>query len=315
MFDICDIFSQENVEKGISIEEGRNEEYRVFIGNWDSCQPVKTHVDDISDIDDIKWQLPVNYRVLADFVKNWIKSYGLDDIFKIEASKGGKKIIGYEILSENVFLDFSHGDKKDLFDIKKEPEYQTIDEYYNDVLCNIIKDDPIYRFYTLNEIRNKLETILCSFGWVSDENKLFLSRGTIIPKSENESQIIKIDFILNTLFNDENNWKIIKSYMEVARSFDNGKLPYNVVCYEKSSYFEESGIELIETTVPINNVCIEDFSVDKDILVFVFLNTQKSNNKQILFKGVYRFDVELSMKENHYSFRRQTSSYVIKLSM
>ena len=92
-------------------------------------------------------------------------------------------------------------------------------------------------------------------------------------------------------------------------------LPYNVVCYEKPSYIEEREWLLIETTFPCDKVCINDYSTDKDVLVFVLSDSKEENGKELVFKGVYSLDIDMTKKENHFVFRQERTSFDVDMSV
>ena len=112
---------------------------------------------------------------------------------------------------------------------------------------------------------------------------------------------------LKILFQEENNWQIVQSYVDIKIN-GNMALPFQVVVYEVLSYIMEQNGYLVETKRVLDKSKLNSFSETTEVLIFAIFDpkneqaTALSNGTSMKFLGVYQLDKGKSLKENFFSF-------------
>lgn len=110
-------------------------------------------------------------------------------------------------------------------------------------------------------------------------------------------------YTLTTLFYGEHNWACGINYFEMLRKLNDSLLPYQVICYEDSTYIKIENGYCIEGKQP-KEYSSEEFESYRNTGIAIFsLDKSSSPNLKLIFHGVFELDKERSLQDGYISFK------------
>ena len=129
------------------------------------------------------------------------------------------------------------------------------------------------------------------------DNEIILNKGVISQGGSLFGEELW-RFTLTKLFHGKHNWATNISYLAMKEQLKDSIYPYQVMCYESSSYIREDKDFIIE--VDASN---EIDSLEIVPIVIFSLNKQNASDIQLLFHGLFELDKNRSLKDNHVTFK------------
>lgn len=179
----------------------------------------------------------------------------------------------------------------DLFNFTREMfvgESKT-DEYIEEILKEIGCES--FVFLSLKE------AIMANDIFRHTDNDIILNKGVISQGGSLFGEELW-RFTLTKLFHGKHNWAPNISYLAMKEQLKDSIYPYQVICYESSSYIREDKDFIIE--VDASN---EIDSLEIVPIVIFSLNKQNASDIQLLFHGLFELDKNRSLKDNHVTFK------------
>lgn len=179
----------------------------------------------------------------------------------------------------------------DLFNFTREMfvgESKT-DEYIEEILKEIGCES--FVFLSLKE------AIMANDIFRHTDNEIILNKGVISQGGSLFGEELW-RFTLTKLFHGKHNWASNISYLAMKEQLKDSIYPYQVMCYESSSYIREDKDFIIE--VDASN---EIDSLEIVPIVIFSLNKQNASDIQLLFHGLFELDKNRSLKDNHVTFK------------